>query len=37
VAPAVVSSDRARAVLGWEATLPFEDGLTELMDSVDQG
>jgi UDP-glucose 4-epimerase len=37
VAPALVSSDRARAVLGWKATVPFEEGLNELMDSVDEG
>lgn len=31
VAPALVSSDKARSVLGWEAEIPFEQGLDELI------
>lgn len=32
VAPAVVTSDRARQLLGWSAETSFPDGLTELLD-----
>lgn len=31
VPPALVSADRARDVLGWEAVMPFEEGLEELI------
>lgn len=34
VPPALVSSDRARELLGWEAQVPFKAGLHQLMDSV---
>jgi UDP-glucose 4-epimerase len=34
VAPALISSDRIRRVLGWQAEVSFEEGMAELMDSV---
>jgi UDP-glucose 4-epimerase len=34
VAPALVSSIRANELLGWEAVMPFDQGLSELMDAV---
>lgn len=34
VAPAVVSSDKIRDALGWEAEVSFEDGMSRLMDST---
>lgn len=37
VPPAVVSAERIRNVLGWEAEMPFDRGLSELMDSVEAG
>ena len=35
VPPALVSADRIREVLGWKAEIPFERGLSELMDAVE--
>ena len=38
VPPALVAASRAREVLGWQAEVPFEDGLDELInDVVDNG
>ncbi|NND04396.1 MAG: NAD-dependent epimerase/dehydratase family protein [Acidimicrobiia bacterium] len=34
VPPATVSAERIASVLGWKASMPFERGLTELMDAV---
>lgn len=34
VPPALVSADRALTLLGWEATMPFDQGLDELIDDV---
>jgi UDP-glucose 4-epimerase len=34
IAPAYVSSDRIRDLLGWKAEMAFEDGLSELIDSL---
>jgi UDP-glucose 4-epimerase len=34
VAPALVSSDRAKELLGWSPVMPFDEGLSELMDAV---
>ena len=36
VPPALVSPDRAKAVLGWEATMPFDRGLEELIRGLDE-
>lgn len=35
VPPATVSSARIGEVLGWKAEMPFQDGLSELMDAVE--
>lgn len=35
VAPALVSSERISDVLGWQAEVPFERGLSNLMDAID--
>jgi UDP-glucose 4-epimerase len=35
VPPARVSAERISEVLGWRAEMPFEDGLSELMDAVE--
>ncbi|MGH9168130.1 MAG: NAD-dependent epimerase/dehydratase family protein [Acidimicrobiia bacterium] len=35
VPPALVSPERARRLLGWKASVPFEHGLSELMDAVE--
>ena len=35
VPPALVSADKISEVLGWQAEMPFERGLSELMDSVE--
>lgn len=35
VPPARVSPERIGAVLGWKAEMPFDQGLTELMDSLE--
>ena len=35
VPPALVSADKIAEVLGWKAEMPFERGLSELMDSVE--
>jgi UDP-glucose 4-epimerase len=37
VPSAVVSSERAHEVLGWRAAVSFDDGLDELIDSVEGG
>jgi UDP-glucose 4-epimerase len=34
VPPAQVSSDLAARILGWKAEMPFDQGLSELIDSV---
>jgi len=34
VAPALVSAEKAKAVLGWTAEVPFEDGLDEFISSA---
>jgi UDP-glucose 4-epimerase len=34
VPPALVSAEQARALLGWEAAMPFDHGLDELISSV---
>jgi nucleoside-diphosphate-sugar epimerase len=34
VPPARVSAERAREVLGWQAEMPFDRGLEELIDGV---
>lgn len=34
VAPALVSAEKAKAVLGWAAEVPFEDGLDEFISSA---
>jgi len=36
VPPALVSPERAKAVLGWEATMPFDRGLDELIRGLDE-
>lgn len=36
VPPALVSPERAKAVLGWEATMPFDRGLEELIRGLDE-
>lgn len=37
VPPALVSAERIRKVLGWEGEVPFDRGLSELMDSTETG
>lgn len=37
VPPAVVSGDRISEILGWSAEIPFDQGLDDLMDSVEVG
>jgi nucleoside-diphosphate-sugar epimerase len=34
VPPALVSADRAKQLLGWEAVMPFDQGLDELIADV---
>jgi UDP-glucose 4-epimerase len=34
VPPALVSAEQAKALLGWEAAMPFDHGLDELISSV---
>jgi UDP-glucose 4-epimerase len=36
VPPALVSSNRVRAMLGWRARIPFEEGVAELMDAPER-
>lgn len=36
VPPALVSSDRARELLGWRASIPFEEGMNLLMDHLEE-
>lgn len=33
IAPALVSAQKAREILGWEAVVPFSEGLRELVDA----
>jgi UDP-glucose 4-epimerase len=37
VPPSIVSSKKALDLMGWEAVTPFEDGLADLMASLDEG
>jgi UDP-glucose 4-epimerase len=37
VAPALVSAERAKQMLGWQAQVPFAQGLDELIDDVLRG